>query len=162
MIVLIINALNLIDGIDGLAASMGIISTLFFGVWFFLSGDYGYTILAASLLGALIVFLFYNISNGPKKIFMGDTGSLVIGFTLAVLAIRFNEFVASGRSVVAWSLPCGIDSRTCLSHCMTPSGLLCSGSQSSELFRRRQPAYSPHDASCRTDSPQGYTLHFTV
>lgn len=101
VIVLIINALNLIDGIDGLAASMGIISTLFFGVWFFLSGDYGYTILAASLLGALIVFLFYNISNGPKKIFMGDTGSLVIGFTLAVLAIRFNELVASGRSVVA-------------------------------------------------------------
>ena len=101
VIVLIINALNLVDGIDGLAASMGIISTLFFGVWFFLSGDYGYTILAASLLGALIVFLFYNISNGPKKIFMGDTGSLVIGFTLAVLAIRFNELVASGRSVVA-------------------------------------------------------------
>jgi len=100
IIVLIINAMNLIDGIDGLAASIGIIASLFFGTWFFLSGDYGYTVLAASLLGALIVFLFYNLSDGPKKIFMGDTGSLVIGFTLAVMAIRFNEMDAAGRSFV--------------------------------------------------------------
>jgi UDP-N-acetylmuramyl pentapeptide phosphotransferase/UDP-N-acetylglucosamine-1-phosphate transferase len=100
IIVLIINALNLVDGIDGLAASIGIIASLFFGTWFLLSGDYGYTILAASLLGALIVFLFFNLSNGPKKIFMGDTGSLVIGFTLAVMAIRFNEIDAAGRSIV--------------------------------------------------------------
>jgi len=100
LIVLIINALNLIDGIDGLAASIGIIASLFFGTWFFLSGDYGYTVLAASLLGALVVFLFYNLSDGPKKIFMGDTGSLVIGFTLAVMAIRFNEIDAAGRSFI--------------------------------------------------------------
>ena len=98
IIVLIINALNLVDGIDGLAASIGIIASLFFGTWFFLSGDYGYTVLAASLLGALIVFIFYNLSEGPKKIFMGDTGSLVIGFTLAVMAIRFNELDAAGKS----------------------------------------------------------------
>jgi UDP-GlcNAc:undecaprenyl-phosphate/decaprenyl-phosphate GlcNAc-1-phosphate transferase len=100
IIVLVINALNLIDGIDGLAASIGIIASLFFGVWFFLSDDYGYTIMAAALLGALVVFIFYNLSDGPKKIFMGDTGSLVIGFTLAVLAIRFNENDAAGRSFV--------------------------------------------------------------
>ena len=95
---LIINALNLIDGIDGLAASIGIIASVFFGIWFYLSGDYGYTIMAAALLGALLVFLGYNISDGPKKIFMGDTGSLVIGFTLAVFAIRFNEIDAAGKS----------------------------------------------------------------
>jgi UDP-N-acetylmuramyl pentapeptide phosphotransferase/UDP-N-acetylglucosamine-1-phosphate transferase len=98
IIVLIINAYNLIDGIDGLAASIGIIAALFFGVWFYLSGDYGYTIMAAALLGALIIFLGYNITDGPKKIFMGDTGSLVIGFTMAVFAIRFNELDAAGRS----------------------------------------------------------------
>lgn len=98
IIVLIINALNLIDGIDGLAASIGIIASVAFGIWFFLSGDYGYTIMAAALLGALIVFLFFNISDGPKKIFMGDTGSLVIGFTMAVFAIRFNEIDAAGKS----------------------------------------------------------------
>lgn len=100
VIVLIINALNLVDGIDGLAASIGIIASLFFGTWFLLSGDYGYTILAVALLGALIVFLFYNLSDGPKKIFMGDTGSLVIGFTLAVMAIRFNELDAAGKSFI--------------------------------------------------------------
>ncbi|MDT8375051.1 MAG: MraY family glycosyltransferase [Bacteroidales bacterium] len=100
IIVLIINAYNLIDGIDGLAASIGIIATIFFGVWFFLSGDYGYTIMAAALLGALIIFLGYNITDGPKKIFMGDTGSLVIGFTMAVFAIRFNELDAAGRSFI--------------------------------------------------------------
>ena len=98
IIVLIINALNLIDGIDGLAASIGIIASVFFGIWFYLSGDYGYTIMAAALLGALLVFLGFNITDGPKKIFMGDTGSLVIGFILAVLAIRFNEIDAAGKS----------------------------------------------------------------
>jgi len=99
-IVLIINAVNFIDGIDGLAASVGIIASVAFGVFFFLSGDYGYTVMAASLFGALVAFLRFNMSEGPNKIFMGDTGSLVIGFTLAVFAIRFNELDARGISVI--------------------------------------------------------------
>ncbi|HQK71427.1 MAG TPA: MraY family glycosyltransferase [Bacteroidales bacterium] len=98
IIVLVINAVNLIDGIDGLASAVGIIASLFFGTWFFLSGDYGYTVMAAALLGSLIVFIFYNVSNGRMKIFMGDTGSIVIGFTLVIMAIRFNELDAMGRS----------------------------------------------------------------
>ena len=98
IIVLIINAVNLIDGIDGLAASVGAIASIFFGIWFYLSGDYGFTAMAAALLGSLVVFLYFNISNGRMKIFMGDTGSIVIGFTLAVMAIRFNELDAAGRS----------------------------------------------------------------
>lgn len=100
LIVLIINAVNLIDGIDGLAASIGIIASIAFGAFFFLSGDYGYTVMATALLGSLIAFLRYNLSEGPKKIFMGDSGSLVIGFTLAVFAIRFNELVAAKGSVL--------------------------------------------------------------
>jgi UDP-N-acetylmuramyl pentapeptide phosphotransferase/UDP-N-acetylglucosamine-1-phosphate transferase len=100
VIIIIINAVNLIDGIDGLAASVGIIASLVFGIFFFLSGDYGYTVMAAALLGALISFLRFNMSEGPNKIFMGDTGSLVIGFTLAVFAIRFNELCAWGSSVL--------------------------------------------------------------
>ena len=100
LIVFIINSVNLIDGIDGLAASVGIIASVTFGTFFFLSGDYGYTVMAAALLGALIAFLRYNMSDGPKKIFMGDSGSLVIGFTLAVMAIHFNELVANGTPVV--------------------------------------------------------------
>ncbi len=101
LIILIINAVNLIDGIDGLAAAVGIIASLAFGIFFFLSGDYGYTIMAAALLGSLIAFLRYNLSEGPRKIFMGDSGSLVIGFTLAVLAIHFNELVAADGAVLA-------------------------------------------------------------
>jgi UDP-GlcNAc:undecaprenyl-phosphate/decaprenyl-phosphate GlcNAc-1-phosphate transferase len=83
--VFIINAYNLIDGVDGLASGVGIISASFFGVWHLLHGEMGLAILAFSLVGALLGFLFYNFS--PAKIFMGDTGSLVIGFTLATLAV---------------------------------------------------------------------------
>lgn len=100
LILIIINAVNFIDGIDGLAASVGIIASLVFGVFFLLSGDLGYTVMATALVGALVAFLGYNMSNGPKKIFMGDTGSLVIGFTLAVFAIRFNELVANGDPIM--------------------------------------------------------------
>ncbi len=100
LIIFIINAVNLIDGIDGLAASVGIVASLAFGIFFFLSDDYGYTVMAAALLGSLIAFLRYNMSEGPRKIFMGDSGSLVIGFTLAVLAIRFNELVAAHGAVL--------------------------------------------------------------
>lgn len=99
-IILIINAVNLIDGIDGLAASVGIIASVSFGLFFYLSGDNGYTVMAAALLGALLAFMRYNMSAGPKKIFMGDTGSLVIGFTLAVFAIHFNEITAKGTSFI--------------------------------------------------------------
>lgn len=100
VMVIIINAVNLIDGIDGLAAMVGIIASVAFGTFFFLSGDYGYTVMAAALIGALLGFLRYNLTDGPKKIFMGDSGSLVIGFTLAVFAIHFNELVAAGESVL--------------------------------------------------------------
>jgi UDP-N-acetylmuramyl pentapeptide phosphotransferase/UDP-N-acetylglucosamine-1-phosphate transferase len=97
LMVLIINAVNLVDGIDGLAASAGIIASVAFGICFWLSGDYGYTIMAAALLGSLLAFLPFNISNGKRKIFMGDTGSLGIGFILTVYAIRFNELDAAGK-----------------------------------------------------------------
>ena len=101
VMLLIINAVNLIDGIDGLAASVGIIASSVFGVFFYLSGDLGYTIMTVALLGALLAFLRYNVWGGPNKIFMGDTGSLVIGFTLSVFAIHFNETVAAGNSFIA-------------------------------------------------------------
>jgi UDP-N-acetylmuramyl pentapeptide phosphotransferase/UDP-N-acetylglucosamine-1-phosphate transferase len=83
--IFVINAYNLIDGVDGLASGVGIISASFFGIWHFFHGEIGLAILAFSLVGALLGFLFYNFS--PAKIFMGDTGSLVIGFTLATLAV---------------------------------------------------------------------------
>ena len=91
VVVVIINSMNLIDGIDGMAASTGIIASVTFGIWFWMSGDIGYSIMAAALTGALLAFLWFNLSKGKNKIFMGDTGSLVIGFIIAVMTIHFNE-----------------------------------------------------------------------
>jgi len=98
LIVIIINAYNLIDGIDGLAGSVGIIASATFGIWSYLSGDYGYAAMAAALTGSLIVFLVFNMSKGRNKIFMGDTGSMVVGFIITVMSIRFNEINAAASS----------------------------------------------------------------
>lgn len=88
-IVSITNAFNLIDGIDGLAASIGIITSSVFGIWFALMGSYQYAILGFAVMGSLLGFLVYNWS--PAKIFMGDTGSLIVGFVVGILAIKFIE-----------------------------------------------------------------------
>lgn len=88
-IIVIINALNLIDGINGLAATVGIIVCLFFGYWFYRVGRLDLAILAAATIGSLIAFLSYNIT--PARIFMGDTGSLLVGLTASILAISFIE-----------------------------------------------------------------------
>jgi UDP-N-acetylmuramyl pentapeptide phosphotransferase/UDP-N-acetylglucosamine-1-phosphate transferase len=98
LMVLIINSVNLIDGIDGLAASIGIIASVSFGLFFWLSGDYGYAVMSAALTGSLVAFLPYNFSKSEKKIFMGDTGSLAIGFLLTIFAIRFNELDAANKT----------------------------------------------------------------
>jgi len=95
LMIVIINAVNLSDGIDGLAASIGIIASATFGVLFFLSGNTGYAIMAAALAGTLIAFLRFNLSSGKNKIFMGDTGSLITGFLIAAMTIRFNEVNAT-------------------------------------------------------------------
>jgi UDP-N-acetylmuramyl pentapeptide phosphotransferase/UDP-N-acetylglucosamine-1-phosphate transferase len=86
VVVVITNSYNLIDGIDGLAGGLGAIASLFFGVIFLLNNDYQYAIISFALLGSLVAFLRYNFY--PAKIFMGDTGSLVIGLILSILAIR--------------------------------------------------------------------------
>ena len=86
VVVVITNAYNLIDGIDGLASGLGAISSLFFGVIFLFNEDYQYAILSFTLFGSLVAFLRYNFN--PAVIFMGDTGSLVIGLILSILSIR--------------------------------------------------------------------------
>tara|TARA_B110000495_G_C22996582_1_gene587594 strand:- start:217 stop:1275 length:1059 start_codon:yes stop_codon:yes gene_type:complete len=86
VVVVITNSYNLIDGIDGLAGGLGAIASLFFGVIFLLNNDAQYAIISFALLGSLVAFLKYNFY--PAKIFMGDTGSLVIGLILSILSIR--------------------------------------------------------------------------
>lgn len=99
-IIVITNAYNLIDGIDGLSGSVGIISSLFFGIFFFLNGQIGFALIALSLCGGLLAFLNYNWA--PSKIFMGDTGSLFIGFFLSIMAIEFIDFNHSSAGEYAF------------------------------------------------------------
>ena len=87
-IIVITNAFNLTDGIDGLASGLGIISAISFGTWFTYHGHYDYGIFSFTLAGSLAAFVKFNFSK-IQKIFLGDTGSLVVGFSLAVLAIKF-------------------------------------------------------------------------
>ncbi|QDK45353.1 undecaprenyl/decaprenyl-phosphate alpha-N-acetylglucosaminyl 1-phosphate transferase [Bdellovibrio sp. ZAP7] len=87
--VALINAFNLIDGINGLAGGLGFIASIFFGAWFSATNFQSLSILAFSLAGALLGFLYFNF--GKAKIFMGDTGSMLIGFIISILAIKFIE-----------------------------------------------------------------------
>ena len=84
----IINAYNLIDGIDGLAAMLGVMVFAVFGLVFYSLSNYYYFLLALVPIGYLLAFLRYNLSKS-KKIFMGDTGSMITGFLIGVLALRF-------------------------------------------------------------------------
>ncbi|MER2998667.1 MraY family glycosyltransferase [Pontibacter populi] len=92
VIIGITNSINLIDGLDGLAGTLVIIATVTFGVYFYLFGgaDYGnYAAVAFCLVGGVVGFLRYNFHKAT--IFMGDTGSLLCGFIISVLAIQFIE-----------------------------------------------------------------------
>jgi len=88
----IINAYNLIDGIDGLASGLAMMASAVFGVWFYLTGHTEYAIMSFALVGSLAGFFLFNVFGKRNKLFMGDTGSLIIGLLLAVLVIKFNEF----------------------------------------------------------------------
>lgn len=88
-IIVIINAFNFIDGIDGLAAGIGLIACIIFGIWFYMANDIVMSLLAFSLAGSLFAFLFFNFS--PAHLFMGDSGSTTIGLMLSVLAIKAIE-----------------------------------------------------------------------
>lgn len=92
--VFITNAINLIDGIDGLASGLSAIASAFYGYYLFTSGLHLYSMLAFATFGALLPFFYYNVfGNAQKhsKIFMGDTGALTIGLILSVLSIRICQ-----------------------------------------------------------------------
>jgi len=95
--ILVINSFNLIDGIDGLAGTISIIASLSFGLFFLLNKDFLMVLVSFSLIGAIGAFLRYNLS-GTRKLFMGDSGSMVIGYLLAYQGIRFLELNLSEAS----------------------------------------------------------------
>lgn len=96
-IIVTINAYNLIDGVDGLAATLGLLTMCVFGAYFFMVNMPAYSVLSFSLAGSLVAFLIFNYN--PAKIFMGDSGSLLLGLMNAILVIKFIT-VADSAAVV--------------------------------------------------------------
>jgi UDP-GlcNAc:undecaprenyl-phosphate GlcNAc-1-phosphate transferase len=97
--VVIINALNLIDGIDGLASGLGILYSLFFAIYFRLTAIYdpatiNLSISAYAMVGSLTVFFIYNVFGGKRKIFMGDSGSLLLGYMITLYVFKFCDMNA--------------------------------------------------------------------
>ena len=89
IIVGVTNAFNLIDGIDGLAGGLGFMSLTILGLFLTMSGDANTALIAFSLAGGILAFMYFNLN--PARIFMGDTGSLMLGFVVAVLCIRMTQ-----------------------------------------------------------------------
>lgn len=104
VIVFIDNAINLIDGIDGLAGGLALMSLLGFLVCFAREGVWSYCVLISGLMGVLAAYLYFNLwgkAERNRKIFMGDTGSLTLGFILGFLVVKFamnNTHVMPYRS----------------------------------------------------------------
>lgn len=88
-IIVIINAFNLIDGINGLSGSIATLISITLGTWFYFTGFSVLAVIAFALAGAIVAFLKYNFT--PAKIFMGDTGTLLVGLVSAILTIKFIE-----------------------------------------------------------------------
>lgn len=112
-IMLIVNAVNLIDGIDGLSASISIIALSGFILLYSKLNAWAICIMISGLIGCLVAFLYFNLFGSPKKntkIFMGDSGSLTLGYILAALFVKFlmisssNQETNTNEVVLAYSL----------------------------------------------------------
>ena len=105
LVVFIINALNLIDGIDGLASGLSAVALGYYGVVFFEIGEYAFALIAFSTLGTVIPFFYYNVfgkAEKQQKIFMGDTGSLTIGLILSFLSFRMaNVYIEPSHTCLS-------------------------------------------------------------
>jgi UDP-N-acetylmuramyl pentapeptide phosphotransferase/UDP-N-acetylglucosamine-1-phosphate transferase len=99
----LINAFNLIDGIDGLSAITGVIVASFYSYMFYKLGYYFYLSLSLATIATLLAFLRFNFSLS-KKIFMGDTGSLVIGLVLGLLTLKLMSVGDEGFSVLSFNI----------------------------------------------------------
>lgn len=107
-VVYVVNSINLIDGIDGLASGLSTVAFVFYAVIFFYAGEYVYSMLASAAAGTLFPFFYYNVfgnANKQKKIFMGDTGALTTGMimvfcAIAVLHVDRNVFASDYNPVV--------------------------------------------------------------
>ena len=92
--IVIINALNLIDGVDGLASGLGMLYSLFFAIYFTFTQNPNLAISAYAMVGSLAVFFLYNVFGKKSKIFMGDSGSLLLGYMITLYVFEFCKFNA--------------------------------------------------------------------
>ena len=100
LVVFITNAINLIDGIDGLASGLSMVALIIFGVLFIHFRYWSYALLAFVSVGVIIPFFSYNVfgnADRGRKIFMGDTGSLTLGFLLSFFVIKYSMYDPSVR-----------------------------------------------------------------
>ena len=112
VVVYITNAINLLDGIDGLASGLSCISLFVLGIICTVEGDKLYALLAFSTFGVIVPFWFYNVFGNAKrghKLFMGDTGSLILGYIISLLVIHLSrvdtgiEEIGHSNMVLAFS-----------------------------------------------------------
>ena len=95
VVVFITNAINLMDGIDGLASGLSAIALIYYGIVFFAEEKYMFSLISFTALGTIIPFYYYNVFGNArkgKKIFMGDTGSLTLGLILSFLSIELGSY----------------------------------------------------------------------
>ena len=111
-VVIISNGYNLIDGIDGLAGTVGVLVLTFFGCWFYAADQNFLSLVALCFAGALFAFLMFNWQ--PSSIFMGDTGALTIGLVLSFFAIRFINLNYSLPATHAAKFTSSISTAVCI------------------------------------------------
>ena len=106
-----INAINLIDGVDGLSSGFCMMASIAFGALFIMTGNYDMAVLAAITLGSLMPFFFHNVFGDKSKMFIGDGGSLMMGvamsaYVVAVISVRDEAFDAmpDGMGLVAFTM----------------------------------------------------------
>ena len=107
LVVFITNAINLIDGIDGLASGLSMVALVIFGVIFIHYGLWNFAILAFICVGVIIPFFAYNVfgnADKGRKIFMGDTGSLTLGYIISFFVIKYCMYVP-GEDMQAYGSP---------------------------------------------------------
>lgn len=96
----VMNGFNLIDGVNWLSGGVGVVVSSAFGLWFFINGFQTETVMCLSLIGAVLGFLWFN--KTPAQIFMGDTGSLIIGLVTGIMCIKFIE-LNTGAPVISFN-----------------------------------------------------------
>lgn len=96
-ILVVINAFNLIDGVDGLAGCLGLLTSILFSIYFFQAAQPAYAMLSMALAGSLLSFLVFNFH--PARIFMGDSGSLLLGLMNSILVIKFINTAGSASAL---------------------------------------------------------------